>query len=66
MQLLLRKVNNSDLKDSNEIDDTMSSGRQFQSAIILGKYEHNIKTSLFAYDTQNLNNNYLNFAINYY
>ena len=50
----LRKADKLDLKDSNELDDTMASGRQFQSAIFLGKYE-NLEISLFAYGTRNLN-----------
>jgi len=34
-----------------KFDDPMASGRQFQSAIALGKYE-NLKMSLFAYGTR--------------
>ena len=36
----------------------MASGRQFQSAIFLGKYE-NLKISLFAYGTRNLGGVYM-------
>ena len=46
----LRKADKLDFKDSNEVDDTMAPGRQFQSAIVLGKYKH-LKMSLFAYGT---------------
>ena len=47
----LRKAVNLFLKVSKEVDETMASGRQFQSAIVFGKNELNLKTSLFAYGT---------------
>ena len=50
----LRKADNLYLKVSEEVDETMASGRQFQSAIVFGKNE-NLKMSLFAYGTRNLN-----------
>jgi len=49
----LRKADNPYLKVSKEVDKTMASGRQFQSALGFGKYE-NLKMSLFAYGTRNL------------
>ena len=50
----LRKAVNLYLKVSKEDDETMASGRQFQSAIDFGKNE-NLKTSSFAHGTRNLN-----------
>ena len=50
----LRKADNLYLKVSEEVDETMASGRQFQSAIVFGKNE-NLKICLFAYGTGNLN-----------
>ena len=50
----LRKAVNLYLKVSKEDDETMASGRQFQSTTVFGKNE-NLKTSLFAYGTRNLN-----------
>ena len=52
----IRKAVNLYLKISKEEDETIASGRQFLSAIVLGKNE-NLKTSLFAYGTRNLNLN---------
>jgi hypothetical protein len=43
-----------DLKESGEFEVTISSERQFQSAIVLGKYEF-LKTSLSAYGILSLN-----------
>ena len=50
----LRKADNLYLKVSEEVDETMASGRQFQSAIVFGKNEK-LKTSLFSFGTRNLN-----------
>ena len=44
----LRKADNLYSNVSKEDDETMASGRQFQSPIVFGKNE-NLKTSLFAY-----------------
>ena len=50
----LRKADNLCLNISEEVDETMASGRQFQSAIVLGNNEI-LKMSLLAYGTRNLN-----------
>ena len=47
----LRKAVNLYLKVSKEDDETMASGRQFQSAVVFGKNE-NLTTFLFAYGTR--------------
>ena len=50
----LRKADILYSKVSKEVHETKTSARQFQSAIAFGKNE-NLKTSLFAYGTRNLN-----------